>query len=118
MAKEKKEDIKMNKFAQLLSQSNKDIKGQRAQLLAEDAKDAHEELLRNLRQSKRDLDRKLLALSDLAPDSELSLRVVKKDFSAKLWVEDIQATKIALANKIIEIKLAEETFKEWFYEEA
>jgi membrane glycosyltransferase len=104
----------MNKFISNLTASNKSIKEARAKVISEDAIDAQQELVRELKKEKRELDRRLMQLSDMSPDSELSLKVVKDTFKASEWAKEIQAIKIELANKSIEIKLAEETFKEWF----
>ena len=107
----------MNKFVSNLTASNKAIKEARAKMVSEDAIDAQAELVRDLGKSKRELERKLAQLSDMSPDSELSLKVVKDTFNAEEWVKEIQTTKVAIANKTIELQLAEETFQEWFVEE-
>lgn len=103
-----------NKFAKNLTLSNSQIKEARANIIAEDAKAAHEELLRMLKQEQRDLERRKLALSDLYPDSELSLRIAQPNFNAKTWVKDLQDIGVSLANKSVEIKIAQDTFDEWF----
>jgi len=108
----------MNKFISTLTASNKSIKEARAKMVSEDAIDAQAELVRDLKKDKRELERKLMQLSDMSPDSELSLKVVKDTFNAKEWAKTIQTTKVDLANKTVEIELAEETYKEWFGEEA
>ncbi len=107
----------MNKFVKTLSQSNSKIKEARAKIIAADAQFAQENIVRNLETEKRKLDGKLLSLTDLHPDSELSLRVVRKDFDAEQLFQDIQNTKVDLANKTVELQLANETSKEWFGEE-
>ena len=106
----------MNKFAKMLGSSSKEIRGARATLLSEDARFAQEELVRTLESEKRDLDRKLVAATDLYPDSELTLMVTRKDFEAKAWVSHIQKLKVALTAKNIELNLAKETYAEWFTE--
>lgn len=104
----------MNKFIQNLTKGNAAIKEARANIIGEDALDAQTQILDNLKREKRELDRKLLELTDMYPDSELSLRVVKKDFNAKELFKDIQETKVDLLAKKVELTLAEETYKEWF----
>ena len=104
----------MNKFMKLLSADNNSIKGNRAKLIAEDLKAAQEEIVRNLQQEKRDIERKLLILSDFSPESELSLKVVRDGFDSKEWARNNQDLKVELANKTVEVKLAEETYNEWF----
>jgi hypothetical protein len=109
--------MKSNKFIKTLTASNKDIKKARAVMVSEDVLDASEELVRNIRQKKRELERRLMNLSDMNRDSELSLKVVKDNFDAKAWVKEIQEIKIELANIRVELELAEETHNEWFSED-
>lgn len=104
------------KFITNLKRSNKQIKDARAKIIAEDALDAQTQLLDSIKREKRELDRKLLELTDLHPDSELSLRVVRKDFNAKELFKEIQSTKVELANKTVELQIAMETYTEWFDE--
>jgi hypothetical protein len=106
-----------NKFISTLTNSNADIKAVRAKMINEDALDASEELLRSLKQEKREMERQLMNLSDMSPESELSLMVVKPNFDAKSWIANIQRLKVELANKQVEIDLAEETHNEWFGKE-
>lgn len=103
-----------NKFTKNLSQSRKDIRGKRASLIADDAKDAQEQLVRELKQEYRELERKLVNLDDIYPDDATSMNAVKRDFDAVDWVKQMQETKIALAMKKIEVETAELTAKEYF----
>jgi phage protein D len=106
----------MQKFNKMLTSSNKEIKATRAAIIADEVKDAMEELLREKKKEKRDLEKQLISLSDLHQDSELSLRVVKKDFNAKQWLGDIINVKTKLLNATIELNVAEEVNNEWFGE--
>jgi hypothetical protein len=104
----------MNKFISTLTASNKSIKDARAKMVSEDATDAQQELVRDLKKEKRELERRLMQLSDMGSDSALSLQVVKDTFKASDWAKEIQSIKVELANKTVELQLAEETFNEWF----
>lgn len=106
----------MNKFAKMLSSSSKEIRGIRASMLAEDSRFAQEDLVRNLESEKREIERQLIEVTDLHPDSELTLMVTRKGFDPKAWTSKIQELKVALAAKTIEVELAKETYKEWFEE--
>lgn len=106
-----------NNFIKSLTASNSSIKASRAKMVSEDALDASEELIRNLKQEKRELERRLMSLSDMNRDSEFSLKVVKDDFNAKEWIKEIQEIKVQLANKEVELQLASETHNDWFKEE-
>lgn len=106
----------MNKFQSVLKQSSKDIKANRARIASENAKDAAEEMVRKLRKDLRNYESQLDNLTDLNRDSELSLKVIRDDFNAGNWMSTIQNVKVAIANKKIELAIAEETFEEWFSE--
>lgn len=108
----------MNKFAQLLTASNKDIKEMRAKMISEDVHDAQSELSRELKKRKRDLEKRLMSLRDMNRDSEFSLKVVKDNFKAEEWVKEIQSIKLELANLEVEIEIAQTTYNEYFGEEA
>lgn len=106
-----------NKFKSNLTASNKSIKANRAELIAEDAQHAQQKLIDKLTDEQRALKRKRIALSDLYPDSELSLRVTKDNFDADKWALELQDIEVQLLNKKVEIKAAEATFNEWFKED-
>ncbi len=103
-----------NKFEKNLTLSHKDIRGKRATAIAEDVKIAQEDIIRELSDNKRALNRKLLDLEDLSPDNELSLHPGRKDFNAKLWAKEVQDTKVALVLTEQKLKIAEETLAEYF----
>lgn len=103
-----------NKFIRNLTLSNKTIKGNRAKLIAEDAEEAQNTLLRNLKKELRDLRRKRESLEDMYPESEFSLRVTKENFNPVTWANELQAAKVAISMKEVEVKLAEETYNDWF----
>lgn len=106
----------MNKFQSVLRASSKDIKENRARIASENAKDAAEDLVRRLRKDLRNLESQLDHMTDLNRDSELSLKVLRDDFNANTWMQTIQNVKVAIANKKIEVAIAESTFEEWFGE--
>ena len=105
-----------NKFTTNLTLSNKEIKGKRADLLSADASDAQQDLVRELSANVRDLERTIMNLEDLSPDSTTSLHPTKGSFDAKKWVEDMQEAKVQLKMSKIELKLAKETLEEYFTE--
>ena len=102
------------KFQEMLTANSGTIKASRAKLIASSAEEAQSEIVRTIRKELRALEFKLLNLTDIAPESELSLMVVKKDFNAYQLFEDIQSTKVARLNKKVELQVAEETYSEWF----
>lgn len=108
----------MTKFKNQLCQSAEGIKAQRATFLEECATAEQNRLIQELEDQRRALTSKMMALTDIFPDSTFSTLAAKQDFDAKTWVHDIQDLKVELATNAIELKLARETSLEWFTEEA
>jgi len=106
-----------NKFISNLTSSSSDIKKTRATIISKNAEAAQADVVRVKQQELRDLEAKKLELSDLYPESEFSLMVTAKDFNAKAWAESLQNLNIQILNKSVEVKLAEDTYNEWFSEE-
>ena len=104
----------MNKFTKTLNNSHKEIKAQRANMLAEEAQEAQSDLISDLKKELRSYKSELMTLEDLSPDAAFSFKPMKDGFNASEWVREIQRLKIATANKEIEIDIAEKTFAEWF----
>jgi DNA-directed RNA polymerase subunit K/omega len=107
----------MKKFQKTLVSSSKHIKAARAKIISENAEAAQEDILRLLKKQLRDIDSKLLGLTDIHPDSELSLKVVTANFNAEELFRAIHTAKIEKANKTIEVGIAQETYDEWFTDE-
>ena len=106
----------MSKFQNNLTISYREIRGKRAALITEDVKIAQEDLIRSLTDEKRTLERELLDLEDLSPDSEMSLHPGKKEFNAVHWVNRMQDLKITLALNKQKLAIALETSEEFFSE--
>lgn len=105
-----------NKFTTNLTLSNKGIKEKRASLLGDDAHDAQQDLVRELSSEVRDLERTIMNLEDLSPDSTTSLLPAKGGFDAKKWVVEMQESKVALKMKKVELNVAKATLAEYFTE--
>ena len=107
----------MNKLQKMLVASSKEIKGVRASILNGNMKRAQERLVMDLEEEHDDMKEKLNSLSDVYPNSEMTLRIVAKDFDPKKWVKDTQQLKVDLLMKKVELDTAKETMKEWFDEQ-
>jgi hypothetical protein len=107
----------MGKLAKTLEAGHKGIRRERLLFIEEEMEHKQRRLIDTLKEEKRSIERKLLDLSDLYPESTLSLMVVKKDFDAEQWVQEVQAAKVSLKLNSVKLICAEETFKEWFTEE-
>ena len=104
----------MSKFAEKLSASNKDIKSDRAEMLAEEVALEVNQFVGNLKKERLSLKNKVNRLTDLAPDSKDSLRPANKDFDASQWVSELHDAKMKLKLKEISLKVATDIEKEWF----
>jgi hypothetical protein len=107
----------MNKFLKNLTQDGAAIKEARATLVGGDAESAQSKLVTRLEDEMRKLQRQKLTLSDLYPDSELSLQVTRDKFDADKWANDLHNVNIAILNKTVELNSALATQKEWFTDE-
>lgn len=104
----------MEKFKQVLNLANKEIKSNRASLIYEDAKDAMEDAVREKQKAKREIEKQILSLSDIHPESKLSLLVGKPNFNAKEWVQQMQALKLQLTMADVELTIAQGLQNDWF----
>lgn len=106
----------MNKFQKLIASDGNEALQRRAQSLATSAEIAQQNLVNNLKQQKVNLELKIAALTDLAPESRDSLRPGDKDWDASKWAKELQDTKQALHMLNIQLQLAQETYDEYFTE--
>ena len=106
----------MKEFQRLISDNTNESLKRRAAQLSTSAEIAQQNLVNALKQEKTNIELRIAALTDLAPDSTDSLRVGSKDWDSVKWVKDLQKAKQELYNVQIQLKLAEETFAEYFTE--
>ena len=106
-----------NLFTQNLTKSNDSIKKTRAERIGKAAERSQRALVDSLEKQVDDLENQLEDLEDLSPDSELSLQPVKDgEFDADAWVNNIQETKVSLANLKLELEVAQKTYAKYFTE--
>ena len=108
----------MNKFAKLISDTGNSTLTRRASNIAQTAEIAQQNMLNSMKQKKAELELKLDSLTDLAPDTTDSLRPGSKDWDAPKWALEIQNIKQDLYFLNIQIKIAAETYNEYFTEQA
>lgn len=106
----------MNKFTQLISEGADKTLQRRAEAVATAAEIAQQSLVNKLKLEKSNLELKITNLTDLAPDSKDSLRPCDSKWNANTWVTDLQKAKQDLYNVTIQLKIAEDTYKEYFSE--
>ena len=103
-----------SKFRKMLEANKQSIKEARANILEGMSRDAQDKIVRELKEKRRSIELQLLNKTDVYPDSELSLEVVKKDYDPTNTFVEIQKLKLDLVNIDVEIETAVETRKEWF----
>lgn len=108
----------MNKFTKLISQNGDSTLQRRAQSVATAAEIAQQTLVNKLKLEKSNLELKIMNLTDLAPDSKDSLRPCDSDWNANTWATNLQKAKQDLYNVKIQLKLAEDTYNEYFTDDA
>lgn len=104
----------MNKFEKLIGNNGSETLQQRAKVIAQTAEIAQQNLVNKLKQEKAELILKINTLTDLAPESTESLRPGSKDWNPETWVKELQSLKQSLYTIEIQLKLANETYKEYF----
>jgi lambda repressor-like predicted transcriptional regulator len=113
---EKKETVekKTNKFVEMISANGNDVLKRRAGSLATSAEIAQQTIVNQLKNKIASEELILADLMDLAPESSESLRPGSKGWDPNKWAEQIQTTKQNLYQLKIQLRLAEETYKEYF----
>lgn len=106
----------MNKFTQMISSNGNKTLVRRAQNIATNAEIAQKTLLNQLIQKKTTLQLRLDTTMDLAPKNSQDLIVASGDWNPETWVTEIQNIKQELYSIEIQIKLAQETYDEFFKE--
>lgn len=104
----------MKKFIKLINSNGNEVLNRRAESIASDAEIAQQNLVNTYKQMINQLTRKIADLTDLAPDTVDSLRPGGKDWSAQRWATELQNAKQELYTAQISLRLAEETYNEYF----
>lgn len=104
----------MNKFESIVGNNSNAVLARRAGNLAKTARLSQQSLVNTLEAKKADVEGKIINLTDLAPTSKDSLAPGVTDFDAKEWVEKLQGLKLEMYDLDISIKMAKETFAEYF----
>lgn len=106
--------MKTNKFSKSISAGN-NVLGERATIVASQAKRAQEDLIRELEGKRDDLKMNIIKMTDISPDNTQSLKPtgLAAD-NPKQWVADLHKAKVELALIEQELKIAQATLEEWF----
>lgn len=104
------------KFLNAIKSNHTKIRENRANLVAKTARLEQESLISELERSLMKVESEIDNLTDLSPKDANDLRAVADDFDAHKWVVDLQSLKVSKANIEFKLKIAKETFNEWFVE--
>jgi len=107
----------MGKFLQMMSQNDSQALRTRAASINTQAAIAQQSLVNNLKSKKTELVLEIQNLTDFAPDSTQSLRPGVSNWNPSDWAVKLQEAKRKLYMVGIELKIAENTYKEFFEDE-
>lgn len=109
----------MNKFEKLIS-TNSDVTLQRrAGILSNESKMAQEDIIATIKRAINQEELTLMSLTDFTPTHTTSLQPGNfAQGGATEWAQNLQKCKENIYNLKIKLKIAEETYNEYFTEEA
>lgn len=107
----------MKKFQKLMSDNTSTTLQRRASSVTTQAEIAQQTIVNTLKTKVAELELKIENLTDFAPSTTDSLRPGNENWSASSWAEELQRTKWDLFLCKEQLKIAEETFKEYFTDE-
>lgn len=105
-----------NKFIKLISDNGSSTLVRRAETISTAAEVAQQNIVNQLKQEKSRLEMRIINLTDFAPETTDSLRPGDKDWDATKWAKELQETKEELYDVKIQLKIAEDTYNEFFKE--
>lgn len=106
----------MNKFLSLISDNSNATLVRRATAISEQACIAQQNVVNTLKQHISNLEIQISNLTDLSPDNKDSLSPMTKDWDPVKWAKDLQAANWDLYVAKQQLKIAEDTYKEYFTE--
>ena len=105
-----------NKFIELISNNGSSTLVRRAENISTAAEVAQLNIINQLKQEQSRLEMQIINLTDFAPETTDSLRPGDKNWDATKWAKELQETKEQLYDVNIQLKLANETYEEYFKE--
>lgn len=105
-----------NKFIELISNNGSSTLVRRAENISTAAEVAQLNIINQLKQEQSRLEMQIINLTDFAPETTDSLRPGDKNWDAAEWAKELQETKEQLYDINIQLKLAEDTYNEFFKE--
>jgi len=107
----------MGKFLKMMSQADNNTLKSRANAINQQADIAQTNVINGLKQRKAEIEIQIQSLTDFAPDNTQSLRPGMANWNPSKWAKDLHNAKVELYELELQLKIAEETYKEFFGEE-
>ena len=108
----------MNKFEKLISANSDATLQRRAGIISNESKMAQEDIIATIKRALNQEELKLMGLTDFAPTETTSLQPGNfAQGGASEWAQELQKCKENIYNLKIKLKIAEETYNEFFTEE-
>lgn len=104
----------MNKFQKLMSDTSNGTLERRSEAISSQAEIAQQTVVNTIKNQISELRIKISNLTDFAPNSTDSLQPGKADWNPTEWATALQRTKWDLYLAEQQLKLAEETYDEFF----
>lgn len=104
----------MGKFLEMMGQNDSKTLQARAAAIDQQAKIAQQNIINVLKQEKSQHELEIISLTDFAPESTQSLRPGTANWNPKRWATDLQNAKVALYETEVQLKIAIDTYKEFF----
>ena len=108
-----KDDGMGGKFVDSLKRTNREIKNDRAESIAEDAETSYRRRVEDLIRDKKNLERERRNMLDLSPSNTQSL-MVASEFNSKKFFERDMEIGIELRNLDIQIEIGKQRYFELF----
>lgn len=108
----------MNKFEKLISANSNSTLKRRAGIISNESKMAQEDIIATIKRAINQEELTLMSLTDFAPTNTTSLQPGNfAQGGATEWAQNLQKCKENIYNLKIKLKIAEETYNEYFTEE-
>lgn len=104
-----KEEVREGAFVGSLKRNNKQIRGDRAEAIAEDAQLRYKRQIEDLEVGIKRLRRQQENMLDLSPDNAMSL-MVAKDFDSKSYVDLDVDLGVQIRNEEIKLEISRERY--------
>ena len=108
----------MGKFLEMMSQNDSKALVARAGQIDTQARIAQAAVIQDFKNKIAETEIDIQNLTDFAPDTTQSLRPGVKGWNPNNWAADLQSAKVKLYELNVELKIAKETYKEFFGDES